>query len=158
VHGGCGERVGSPDVPIVGAMRFPAGAVTDNESGKASRRGVSITPTRASSSPSSQILGGSARVLGGVGAVAMRRIELTPRWDRQLLDEYEAVLLAHDRDLRLLHNHSFPARLRVRPLESSAGRAQAFELWLTKRVPPGLAVMLLIISLGAIGLIFGLLR
>src|SRR5690349_1537687 len=39
-------------------------------------------------------LGAAAALIGVVGALVMRRIELTARWDRQSLDEFEALLFA----------------------------------------------------------------
>ena len=103
-------------------------------------------------------LGVGSAVFGGAGALAMRRIELTARWDRELLDEYEKRLLVNDEDLRLHHDAVFPERLRLRPLSSSRSKAKRFELALLRLTPPSLIVMLLMIGLGLVCIGAGLSR
>lgn len=86
----------------------------------------------------------------------MRRIELTARWDRQMMDEFEARLLPHDDALRLLHDEQFRARLERRPLRSSSSRAKRLEVWLMMKFPPSLTIMLLLIVIGGVAAGVGL--
>lgn len=95
------------------------------------------------------LLGVVAAAIGIIGAIVMRRIELTARWDRQAMDEFESRLLPRDAGLHLLHDAQFQARLRRRPLRSSQSPARRFELWLMMKFPPSLTLMLLLITVGA---------
>jgi hypothetical protein len=102
------------------------------------------------------LLGAMAAVIGFVGAIVMRRIELTARWDRQTMDEFEARLLPQHDALRLLHDEQFRTRLERRPLQSSSSRAKRIELWLMMKFPPSLTVMLLLIVVGGVAAGVGL--
>lgn len=96
------------------------------------------------------LLGIVAVTIGLVGAIVMRRIELTARWDRQAMDEFESRLLPGHIGLHLLHDAPFRTRLERRPLRSSQSAAKRFELWLMMKFPPSLTVMLLLIIVGAV--------
>jgi len=100
-------------------------------------------------------LGALACAVGLIGPIVMRRIELTARWDRQLLDEYEQRI-APESDLLLLHDSQFLARLNRMELRSSRKGLRRFELELMKAFPPSLTVMLIMATIGVAGLFFGI--
>jgi hypothetical protein len=104
------------------------------------------------------LLGSVAFILSGVGSAVMRRIELTARWDRELLDLYETRLLASEPDLQLHHGKAFRERLQLRELRSSRSRLKTIELRCLLWVPPSLSTMILIIVLGLLALAVGLAR
>jgi len=100
-------------------------------------------------------LGWLALAVGSVGSLVMRRIELTARWDRQLLSRYEDALLGVESPLRLLHDESFPARLRALPLASVSTRIRRADLLLALLLPPAALVMVLMLTLGGAGVAVG---
>jgi uncharacterized membrane protein YphA (DoxX/SURF4 family) len=103
-------------------------------------------------------LGGVALLIGFVGAVVMRRIELTARWDRQTLDEFEQLLLPRGSSLSLMHDAPFKARLRKKRLLSSASFLKRIELRLMRLAPPSLALMVLLILVGTGASVLGMTR
>lgn len=103
-------------------------------------------------------LGWLAFAVGFVGILVMRRIELTARWDRQLLSKFEDYLLGANSPWRLLHDDSFPARLDAHPLLSASSILRQVDLRLAILLPPATLVMLLMLSLGCAGVIVGYLR
>lgn len=101
------------------------------------------------------LLGLLAAAIGLIGAVVMRRIELTARWDRQALDHFEKRLLPEDGSLLLLHDAPFKTRLERRELRSSRSPAKQLELRLMKMFPPSLTVMVLLVTVGLFAAVVG---
>ncbi|HTQ69655.1 MAG TPA: hypothetical protein VMI13_13285 [Solirubrobacteraceae bacterium] len=104
------------------------------------------------------VLGATAFVVGLVGWIVMRRIELTARWDRQTLDDFESQMLPRDSPLRLLHDAQFSDRLRERQLKSSATGLRKLELRLMLLFPPSLMICVLMILFGALAAVVGAFR
>jgi hypothetical protein len=100
-------------------------------------------------------LGGAALLVGVIGSIVMRRIELT---DRQKLDEFESELLHGDSPLRLLHDAQFSERLREQALRVAASRYRKTELRLMLLFPPSVTVIALMIALGALASAVGVSR
>jgi uncharacterized membrane protein HdeD (DUF308 family) len=103
-------------------------------------------------------LGVAALVVGIIGSIVMRRIELTARWDRQTLDDFEREILPDAHSLRLLHDAQFVDRLRERQLKSSSAGLRRIELRLMLLFPPSLMVVVLMIVLGALATAVGVSR
>ncbi len=104
------------------------------------------------------VLGVAALVVGFIGSIVMRRIELTARWDRQTLDEFERQILSNDSPLRLLHDAQFADRLRERRLKSSSTGLRRLELRLMLLFPPSMMVVVLMVVLGALATAVGAFR
>jgi hypothetical protein len=103
-----------------------------------------------------RFLGVIALALGFLGCVVMRRIELTARWDRQYLDVFEDELLKEEPQFKLLHDQSFPARLRARPLSSAHSFIRKADLAFMHLAPAGSVVMLMMALLGSLVAVLGL--
>jgi uncharacterized membrane protein HdeD (DUF308 family) len=104
------------------------------------------------------VLGVAALVVGIIGSIVMRRIELTARWDRQKLDDFEREILPDKLSLRLLHDSQFIDRLRERQLRSSSTGFRRIELRLMLLFPPSLMVVVLMTVLGALATAVGAFR
>ena len=103
-------------------------------------------------------LGWLAFIVGVFGPLVMRRIELTARWDRQRLSTYEDELLGADSKWRLLHDDSFPARIRAVPLTSVSTAIRRVDLLVARLLPPAAILMLLMFAVGSAALIVGYLK
>lgn len=105
-------------------------------------------------------LGIVAASIGLVGVPVMWRIESVARWDRQALDEFEAVLLpSRDAGLRLMHSAHFNVRLNAKPLQMARTRsADLFEKRVLKYFPPSRTIGFLLASVGIVALAMGIQR
>jgi hypothetical protein len=103
-------------------------------------------------------IGWLALTVGVFGPLVMRRIELTARWDRQRLSAYEDEILGPESKWRLLHDDSFPARLRAMPLASVSTLIRRIDLVVAKVLPPAAILMLLMLVLGCASVIIGYLK
>jgi hypothetical protein len=105
-------------------------------------------------------LGVIAAAIGLVGVPVMWRIESVARWDRQALDEFEAILLpAQDAGLRLMHSAHFNVRLDAKPLKMARSRfADFFEQRVLKYFPPSRTIGFLLGFVGLVALGMGIQR
>lgn len=90
-----------------------------------------------------------ALLAGTVGALLMRRIEMTARWDRMLLDRYEKVILRDADALELLHGASFGER-RHRYELPSQGQLKAFIDGAAMKFEPSASVFALMLVGGIV--------
>jgi hypothetical protein len=105
----------------------------------------------------SAAVGFVALLLGGVGALMTRRIEYNAKWDRELLDSYEAILLIDYPDLRLHHCLRLMRRLEMRPLVHSKARL-SFEVEILRWVQPSFLILVLMSMTGLLSLTIGIAR
>lgn len=103
------------------------------------------------------VFGSAALVVGVVGALVARRIELTGWLDREQLDVIEAELARGRPDLLLHHGDSFRQRVTRRGGLKSSQRTALHRLdaRVTRFVPPGAMLAGLMFLLGITGLAAG---
>lgn len=101
----------------------------------------------------------AALAVGVLGALTARRIELTAWLDREQLDELEADIAKDHPEWLLHHGDTFKQRLKRRGLQTAKrSRIHEFDLWLTRYVPPGSALALVMALLGLSALIAAIIR
>jgi hypothetical protein len=98
-------------------------------------------------------LGGADLVVGLLGALVCRRIELTAWIDREHLDELEETLARDEPEFWLHHGDTFAERLDRRGLSISERNAlRRLDLRVARHVRPGVGLAVLMVVLGATAL------
>lgn len=93
-------------------------------------------------------------IVGVSGILVCRRIELTAWIDREHLDRLEEVLLPDDPLFHLHHGDNFVRRLERRGLSvSERSPIRRLDLKVATHVPPGVGLAVLMMVLGAAGLL-----
>ena len=100
------------------------------------------------------ILGTVDLIVGSLGILVCRRIELTAWIDREHLDDLEATITRGHPEFRLYHGDTFVQRLERRGLSvSSRSRARKLDLQVARHVRPGVGLAVLMMALGIAGLL-----